>query len=185
MAKIGPLTLLSPVNDGDPSPIPSDVYLDSSVILASIIQGDPHSVACVQYCSDLAANNSAVYFSQVLRIEVAHVIRSLATRSATPISVQQQFQLSRFNSDMLVRQQWMTFGMRQFENLLKTFYIVYELPIRKRIQQQSIKLMSLHNLDSHDAIHIATAHRNAIPDFAAVDGDFSRVTGMIRIHIIR
>lgn len=167
-----------------PPDLPSNIYLDSSVVVAAIIGGDPHSVACKQYCADLAANNSAIYFAQLLRLEVAHVVRRIAATNVVPLHLQQEYQLSQFNTNFMIRQQWMRFGIGEFETLLRTFYVVYELPYRRQIWRQALEMMSLYNLKSYDAAHVATALRAGLHDFATVDGDYSRVSGL-QIHIIR
>ncbi len=138
----------------------------------------------MQYCADLAANNTAVYFSELARLEVAHVIRRIATTSAAPEHLHQQYQLSRFSANRIVRQQWMQFGMGEFDTLLRTFSVVYEVPYQRVIWQQSIQLMALYNLRSYDAAHLATSLAVRVADFASVDSDFTRVSGL-HIHIIR
>ncbi|HEY8293619.1 MAG TPA: PIN domain-containing protein [Thermomicrobiales bacterium] len=164
--------------------LPSDMYLDSSVIVAAIIGGDPHSAGCTRYCADLATNNSAIYFSELVRLEVAHVIRRLATTNAAPQRLHEQYRLSHFSTNPAVRREWMQFGMAEFETLLRTFFVVYEVPYRKVIWRQALQLMSLHNLRSYDAAHIATALVTGVPDFASVDSDYVRVSGL-RVHLIR
>lgn len=84
----------------------------------------------------------------------------------------------------MVRQQWMQFGMGEFDALLRIFSVVYEVPYRSAIWQHSLQLMALHNLRSYDAAHIATALATNVADFARVDSDYTRVSGL-RIHIIR
>ncbi len=164
----------------------SDIYLDTSVVAAAISSGDPHSVACTTFCGRLARDNVRVYFSQLLRLEIAQFIRKLATdpRSVVSPSLYQQYQLRDFGTDSGIRQQWMQFGMAQFDALLGTFYRVFELPLRKQIWQQSIDLMSLYGLESYDAAHVATAFRAGLSDLATVDGKFARVSGL-HVHTIR
>lgn len=158
--------------------------MDSSVIVAAIIGGDPHSLACASYCADLAANNSAIYFSELVRLEVAHVIRRLATTNAAPPHLHQHYRLGRFSANRAVRQQWIDFGMEEFDTLLRTFSIVYEVPYQRAIWQHAVQLMALHNLRSYDAAHVATALAADVADFASVDSDYVRVSAL-RIHIIR
>jgi len=57
----------------------SDIYLDTSIAAAAISSGDPHSAACMAFCAHLAQDNTTVYFSQLLRLEIAQFIRKLAT----------------------------------------------------------------------------------------------------------
>lgn len=108
----------------------------------------------------------------------------MAAVNAVSSPLQQQYQLQHFNSNFIVRQQWMQFGMGELNALLRTFSIVYELPYRKAIWRHAIQLMSLYNLKSYDAAHVATALRAGVHDFASVDGDYVRVSEL-RIHIIR
>jgi predicted nucleic acid-binding protein len=158
--------------------------VDSSVIAAAIIGGDPHSLACATYCADLAMNNTAIYFSELVRLEVAHVIRRLATTNAAPQPLYQRYRLSRFNTNRTVRQQWMQFGIGEFDAHLRTFSVVYEVPYQSAIWQHAVQLMSLHNLRSYDAAHVTTALAVGVADFASVDCDYPRVSGL-HIHIIR
>lgn len=165
-------------------PLPSAVYLDSSVFVAAIIGGDPHSAACTRYCADLAAHNATVCFSELARLEIAHVIRRLATTNAAPQDLYRHYRLSRFNTNRMIRQRWMQFGMGEFDALLRTFFVAYEAPYQSAIWRQSIQLMALHNLRSYDAAHIATALALGVADFTSVDGDYARVSGL-HIHVIR
>ncbi len=167
-------------------PIPSKVYLDTSVIVAAISSGDPHYLACSTYCTALANNNSTIYFSQLLRLEYAQFIRKLATDAtyALPSSIYQQYQLQDFGTNMMIRHQWMRFLMSQFDALVATFYTVRELPVGKEIPPHSIQLMSLHGLESYDAAHMATALREKVPDLATTDRKFSRAASGLRIHLI-
>jgi len=71
----------------------SDVYLDSSLVVAATIAGIPHSDACTAFCSRLIADNSHIFFSQILRLEIAEAVRKLATRAQLPEDIRQEYQL--------------------------------------------------------------------------------------------
>lgn len=73
---------------------------------------------------------------------------------------------------------------REFDTLLRTFAVVYEVPYRSAIWQHAVQLMSLHNLRSYDAAHVATALAVGVSDFASVDSDYLRISEL-RTHIIR
>jgi len=170
------------------TPIPPKVYLDTSVIVATISSGDPFNVPCQTYCAALARNDSMIYFSQLLRLEYAQFIRKLATdsKNAVPQHLFQQYQLKDFGKNMMVRHQWTKFMMTQFDVLLGTFYRVRELPIQPPILRQSNDLMSLHNIESYDAAHVATALREGVHDLATTDTKFAaRVTSGLKVHLIR
>ncbi len=103
------------------------------------------------------------------QLRKSYVIRRIATTSAAPRHLNVHYQLSRFNSDSMVQQEWMQFGMTEFESLLHTFFVVYEVPYHRAVWQQAFSLMSLYNLRSYDAAHIATALVTGVSDFASVD----------------
>ncbi len=169
-------------------PIPSRLYLDTSVIVATISSGDPFNGQCTAYCTALARNNSTIYFSQLLRLEYAQFIRKVATDSqyAIPQNLFQQYQLRDFGKNLMVRHNWMNFMTGQFDTLLATFYSVRELPLRPLILRQSNSLMSFHSIESYDAAHVATALQEGIHDLATTDEKFAaRVTSGLRVHLIR
>lgn len=155
--------------------VPLRIYLDTSIAAAAIIGGSAHSQASQDFCAELSRANSAVYFSRLVRIEVLQMLKKYATKDLAPPQLQRAFQLDQFSRNLMIRQRWLDFGMRQLDILVGTFYRAYELPIQKQTCQRCMNIMSQHNLDSHDAIHIATAMHNSLQHFATVDSDFTRV----------
>lgn len=165
--------------------LPSDISIDSSVFAAAIITGgDLHSPAAQRFCADVARQNCTVYFSQFVRSEVADFVRRLATRGVLPVHMQQQFNLSQFQWDIRVRQRWMVYGMAEFERLTGTFATRFELPYDQFIIRHSLRVMSAFSPRSYDAVHVTTALRAHVRDFAAVDGHFMSVRGL-RLILIR
>jgi predicted nucleic acid-binding protein len=164
--------------------IPSHVYLDTSVAAAAIIGGSAHSQASQDFFAELASANSRVYFSRLVRIEVAQILKKYATKNLAPPSLQQTFELDRFSQDFMIRQRWLNFGMGQFDTLMHTFSRAYELPIHKQTCQHGEKIMAQYNLDSNDAIHVATALRNDLKHLATIDGDYTRV-GELNVILVR
>lgn len=170
------------------TPIPSRVYLDTSVIVATISSGDPFNLPCTAYCAALIANNSRIYFSQLVRLEYAQFIRTVATdeKKVLPAHLFQQYQLKDYGKDMMVRHRWTAFMIGEFDALLARFYSVQEFPIRPPILRQCNGLMSLHSIKSYDAAHLATALSERIPVLATTDKDFAtRVSSGLVMYLIR
>jgi predicted nucleic acid-binding protein len=74
--------------------------------------------------------------------------------------------------------------MGQLDQRLRTFKQSAELPLRTVVWRPAVGLMATHNLDALDAVHVATALRPHVPDFAASDGHFRRVFGGHFHHIV-
>lgn len=163
--------------------IARDVYLDTSVIVNAIIGGMHHSESCLQFCYQLAQAESHVYFSRIVRLEFSQALRNLASRAQLPEDLRSTYGLDDWYNYM-VRERWLQFGVSQFADFLRHFSDVTELPFSRAIWEHSVKVMAFTNLQSHDAIHIATARRYRISHFAACDSDFQRVDGL-KILLIR
>ncbi len=168
--------------------LPSDVYLDSSLVVAAIVRGSDHSRASADFCAQLAERGSRVYFSQVLRLELAEAVRRLAAdpkRAARlPPDLRREYQLGQWGTNLFVRQRWMDFGVQQLDALLDRFAEAFELPFRPKVWRSSLAVIVDHQLRSLDAIHVATAREYRIRHLATTDDDFSRVTDL-RVWLLR
>jgi predicted nucleic acid-binding protein len=160
-------------------PPPAEVYLDTSVLLAAVIQGAPHARACDDFCAELIAAGSYVHFSQLVRLELPQALRKLATRPTNlPAAVRTRHRLDDWGTDPAVREAWLQFGIGEFEALLVRFHEVFELPWSAATWRASIPIITQYSLQTIDATHVATAQEYGIQDFAAVDTDFRRVQGL-------
>lgn len=164
-------------------PFPTDIYLDTDVVVKAIVGGMDHSTACLRFCSELAQHESRVYFSQILRLEFSQAFKQLATKAQLPESIRDVFGLDQW-SDYMVRGRWMQFGVSQFAAFLGQFVQVIEFPFRRGIWESSVKIMAFHNLRSHDAIHVATARHLGVKDFATSDNDFQHIDALT-VRLIR
>ncbi|MDP9471107.1 MAG: PIN domain-containing protein [Chloroflexota bacterium] len=157
-------------------PPPADIYLDTSTVVAAIVQGSDHSVASAACCAALIEHGSRVYFSQLLRLELAQAIRKLATRQQSlPPDIRNDFDLDSWGTNLFVRQRWMDFGVRQFENLLDRFAETFELPIRPKTWRSSLSAMVDFQLRAYDAIHVATAREYHVRHLATADRHYLNV----------
>jgi predicted nucleic acid-binding protein len=154
----------------------SDIYLDTSVVVAAIVPGGPSASVCAAFCEHLSGPGSRVSLSSTLRIELSLAIRKIATkRDRIDPTVREEFGFDRWETDHVVRQRWMAHGVAQFEQLLSSFAEVVELPFGAGIWARSIDLMIDHFLQAHDAVHAATAAAYGLRAFATTDADFARV----------
>lgn len=78
-------------------PFPTDIYLDTDVVVKAIVGGMDHSTACLRFCSELAQHESRVYFSQILRLEFSQAFKQLATKAQLPESIRDVFGLDQWS----------------------------------------------------------------------------------------
>lgn len=164
----------------------TDVYLDTSVVVPAVVAGLEYAEVCVDFCAALVRQGTRVYFSQLLRVEYAQTILKLGQkrRHQLPVELRKQYGLDQWASNAMVRQQWMALGVLQLETFLATFTEVFELPFRQQIWERSVSIMAFDQLDSHDAIHVATALEYGLRDFATTDADFQELVAPT-VHLIR
>ena len=156
--------------------IPSDIYLDTSTLVAAIVTGSDDSRSASQYCKRLVEAETNVYFSKIVRLEVSQAILRIATSAIRlPKETRDRHRLDRWDFDFLVRHQWMEHGIREFERIRSDFAHVYEYPFDDEIWRRSIYIMSHYRLRSLDAIHVATAQQLGTRYFATSDADFRRI----------
>ncbi len=163
----------------------SDIYLDTSVIVAAIVAGSTNHTSSADLCARLAADGGRVFFSTIVRLELSQAIRKLATKSERlDPEIRRQFRLERWETDFMVRQRWMRYGIQEFERLLSSFAEVIEIPFRRNIWRNSIDVMIDSFLQSHDAVQVATARNYGLRLFVTTDDHFARV-GDLDVVLIR
>jgi len=119
--------------------VPNYVYRDTSLVIATIVPGLPHARASDAFCTQLARQGSRIGFSQILRLELSRAIRNLASRRGQlPLNTQQSYRLDEWDTNVAVRQRWMTAGRQKFEAFLDRFDEVAELPFHTAIWEQSV-----------------------------------------------
>src|SRR5437867_4510477 len=105
--------------------------------------GTPDSSASTRFCRALADGAAVVYFSQVVRLDLARALRRLATKpDKLPANTRDEYQLEQWGSNPLVRQCWLTRGVRRFQAFLDQFAEVVEVPLTTHVWLQSVDLMA-------------------------------------------
>lgn len=153
----------------------ASVYLDTSAIIDTIFPHLPNSPQARQFAAELTGQRSAIYFSQIMRLEIGEAVRKLATRQQAGELLRDEFNLARFNQNAQVRERWMAYGRTQFEKFTAAFVNVYEIPFAEVVWQRSLDLIAAYNLRGNDAAHAATALEYGVPVFATNDDHFLRV----------
>jgi predicted nucleic acid-binding protein len=167
------------------SRLPEDVYLDTSVVIAAVVPDILYSTGSIEFCDQLIARRSTIYFSQILRLEMTEAVRKVATiPGRAPANLREDFRLDDWERDPSVRRQWFHFGVQEFEALFARFAEVYELPFDRSIWLRSVEIMADRQLRSHDAIHLATAYEYRLPCFATTDDEFLKIPDL-DIRLIR
>lgn len=163
----------------------SEIFLDTGVVIGALFPGTPDAQACSIFCEHLVAAGSRVYISQVMRLDLARVLRRLATKpDKLPIALRDAYAPNRWGENPLIRQRWLRHGVREFQQFLNQFTAVAEVPITLGIWRESIDVMASEGLDSSDALHLATARVIGIADFATTDRDVRSIASP-RVHVIR
>ena len=163
---------------------PAAIYLDTSVVVASTIDGIAGSEACAAFCDRLVDASSHVFFSQILRLELSQVLARLPKDNQVPLAVRHAYRLDRWDSRVDVRTRWLTDAAQRFEDLLARFADLSEIAFDPTIWRASLDVMAHFRLRSHDAVHIATARAAGVRDFATLDDDFRRVPDL-RVWLLR
>jgi predicted nucleic acid-binding protein len=157
------------------------VYLDSSVLVGAVIEGANHAIASMEFCRQLARERTTVVISTLCRYELAHVASVLANpeaRRRLPGSVIEQFDLTNWGDVASVRERWMTTVVMSLESLLGSFDELAEIPVLPNLWHAAIPIMIEHNIQSYDALHVATARSVEVADFATTDRLYSGIDGL-------
>jgi predicted nucleic acid-binding protein len=139
-----------------PDEPPTDVYVDTDVLVHALIGGMAQSQTCYSAYRYLVAHSCAVYISQLTRLEFLEAIRGLANKRSLPESIRLEFDLE------------------HWENFM----------VRQRIWRDAPGLMALTAMRAYDTFHLATALSYQIPELWTADADFRRSSG-IYIRILR
>lgn len=165
--------------------VPNHVYLDTSIIIATMLPGLPNALASETFCTQLVRHGSHIYFSQILRLELSQAIRNLASRRGQlPLAIQREYQLDQWESNVAVRHHWMGAGKQKFDAFLASFSEAIELPFETEIWERSVEIIARNQLKSLDAVHIATARAYGLRHVATLDDDFNRIADL-RVWLIR
>lgn len=159
--------------------VPDDVYVDTSVIVAAMVNGSHYSQESRRFCTRLALDGSRVYFSQISRIEVSQAVARMASNPGRlDPDVRSAYGLDRWDMDFMVRNRWMSTMTGSFDTIVDEFAASFEVPFDSDIWRRSIPVMAHYRMRSMDAIHVASARSLGVRALATNDDHFRRVDGL-------
>lgn len=156
--------------------LPSDIFLDTSTVVAAIVPGTANARASADFCERLVVQRSRIFYSRLLRLEFVEAMRRLATRlDELPAELRRQYGLDDWERSLLVRRRWLESGVVQLEAFLGRFAEALEFPVNQRLWLRSVSIMAEHRLRSYDAFHVATAREARLSHLVTTDRHFRRV----------
>lgn len=156
---------------------PPHLYVDTDIIVNHLVETEPHHQRCQQFLTRLSEiGTTTIYLSSLSWLEFAHVVMRQDFRSRLSEDLRARFQLHRW-ADASVRKTYLETLIERFEELLGQFDLV-EIAVGPEVRKEATRLVGEYNLDSHDAIHLASANRLGVFDLASLDAGFRRVEGL-------
>lgn len=92
------------------------VYLDSSILVGSVITGSAHSGAAIQFVKQIAEDEVDVVISKLARFEFANLARKLGVgerrKSGVSLADRETLQLDDWRVNFMTRQHWFSLMYR-------------------------------------------------------------------------
>jgi predicted nucleic acid-binding protein len=163
------------------------VYLDTSLLADAVAQSGQHQ-AVRAYLDSLLREGVRVFVSDLVRIELAQAFKAIANDTgAIAGRERRRWRLQRWGDLQQVREDWYAHCFTNYDQLLVQFLAAEEVAFNRNILESAITLMAAFQIDSHDAIHIATALAVGASTLATLDADFMRLATIptLTIQVIR
>lgn len=166
--------------------LPRRLYLDTDIVISFLFATEPHNGRAVSFLRRAAIEgNTQVYISSLTWIEFVHAITREAFRLRLPLPDQRRLRVARWGSSV-VREAYVEAFSDAFGRLLDLF-VSFEMEVTADVRAAATAAIARYNLGAQDAVHIATAQRAGIADFASFDARFRRVDDLVlwndRIHV--
>lgn len=156
---------------------PLHLYFDTDFILNYLIPTQPHHSRVVPFLQAVqSAGITTAYVSSLNWLEFGHVVRRESFRNDLPSEWQQTYRLSHWR-DPQVQRTFLDALCRMFEEFLDAFGWS-EVSVTPTVRRSALALMPQYNLDSHDAVHVASCIEAGVLDIASFDAAFRRVDGL-------
>jgi predicted nucleic acid-binding protein len=156
---------------------PALLYLDTNILIACLIRTHMDHGLCARFLERLVSHGyTTIYLSSLSWLEFTHVVMKEDFRRTLPGEFQARFRLHRWQTPR-VRQTYLRFMVSQLTGMLASFDWA-EISLTAAIRGAAIEYVASHNLDTHDATHLATARHEGIEHLATLDTTFRRVDGL-------
>jgi predicted nucleic acid-binding protein len=155
---------------------PGYLLLDTNFVVATLVAGDPRHEECLSFAGRLQDAGTVIAYSTLLRLEHLNAWRNLLKDGLLPPEPGPQLRLE-LNVAEDDRSHW----LRVADILLGQFLAQFprtEIRLNQRVVSLAIELVGRFNLQSYDAVHVASAFHAGCTDIASLDKDFRRVEGI-------
>jgi predicted nucleic acid-binding protein len=169
-------------------PPPTDLYLDTDLVIAYLIDTEPHHIRCRDFLRRLGEQGrTALYVSSLCWVELANVVTKERFRNQLSPANQRRFQLARWR-EVSIRRTYIDSILRAFETALAQF-TWHEVALESGVRTLVAEYVASYNLGAHDATHLASARYAGVSDLASLDEAFRRVDNLVLwndgIHVRR
>ena len=160
-------------------PLPEIIYFDTSFVIKVLIDEQRHFIQCREFIELLKKKQPIIVFSNLLRMELWHtrliiVFQNLEKeRHINFANCLKKYPNAprRFYSEIS--------GVNKlFNELLQNFKNWAEIPVEDKIINLALELIHKYNLDSYDAVHIATMLNWGIKDIVVFDQHIEDITDL-------
>jgi len=155
---------------------PRRLFLDTSFVVATLVAREPRHEECLSFAETLQDAGTVIVYSTLLRLEHLNAWRKLLKDSLLPPEPGPQLRLE-LNVPKDDRIHW----LRVADILLDQFLAQFprtEIRLGRRVVSMAIELVGRFDLQSYDAVHLASAFHAGCTDIASLDKDFRRVDGI-------
>jgi predicted nucleic acid-binding protein len=156
---------------------PRELYLDTDFIIGCLERSDPHHARCAEFMDRIASTaRTMLCISSLSWLEFIHTITRERFREIVSDEVRQQFRLDRWE-EPAVRRAYIAHLTSSFEVLLSQCDWA-EVSLTPEIRADAVDVIATYNLNTHDAVHLATMRDVGVVSLASLDRGFRRVDGL-------
>jgi predicted nucleic acid-binding protein len=156
---------------------PDELYLDTDFIVGCLERTDPHHARCAAFMRHVASGaRTMLYISSLSWLEFIHTITRERFREIASAELRQRFRLDHWD-EASVRRAYVAQLTSDFEVLLSQCDWT-EVWLTPAIRADAIDMIATYNLNTHDAVHLATMRDMGVVHLASLDRGFRRVDGL-------
>ena len=155
---------------------PGHLLLDTDSVVATLVTGDPRHEDCLSFADSLQDAGTIIAYSTLLRLEHLNAWRNLLKKGLLPPEPGPQLRLE-LNVAEDDRIHWLRVADILLGKFLAQFRIT-EIRLNQRVVSLAIELVGRFDLQSYDAVHVASALHAGCTAIASLDKHFRRVEGI-------